>query len=87
VVRGSKGAYRDLKSQPQVPGGIVKVDILKAVKHTAGTVNFYCLPGRAGGSPDRIRPEFALPEATIANHLPQQPFLDCATWNYGPRKH
>src|SRR5208283_2430827 len=55
VAGPSKGPYRDPKSKSQASGSVLVADIIEARSILLGLSNFYCLPGRAGGSPVRTR--------------------------------
>src|SRR5271166_2341812 len=53
VAGPSKGPYRDPKSKSRASGSMLVADILEARSILLELSNFYCLPGRAGGSPVR----------------------------------
>src|SRR5271165_6106050 len=55
VAGPSKGPYRDPKSKSRASGSMLVADILEARSILLELSNFYCLPGRAGGSPVRTR--------------------------------
>src|SRR5271166_4097478 len=74
VAGPSKGPYRDPKSKSRASGSMLVADILEARSILLELSNFYCLPGRAGGSPVRTRNlgQRSNPRRTGSFHLPQK---------------
>src|SRR5271165_2674966 len=76
VAGPSKGPYRDPKSKSRASGSMLVADILEARSILLELSNFYCLPGRAGGSPVRSKYPPAKPEALWVAGPSKGPYRD-----------